>query len=156
MPELSEMHDSTTTAANVWDTEAIITEIAALRVREDAAGAAAHAAGIADATLMVRSLRGMVAADAQTVQRLPEIEDPDLTVRTVCLDDENVDTTRLRLPCGHVFHPGCVKQWFTVANSCPLCKARLPAAAVLLTPVVDENNLQIDLIPTGIDNWYML
>ncbi|KNC75326.1 hypothetical protein SARC_12141 [Sphaeroforma arctica JP610] len=170
MPELNGVPDSTTPDEYVWDTEVMMAEIAALRIRaeaadavfatrriqESAAGAAAQAAAIADATLIVRSRRGMVAADTQTVQRLPEIEDPELTVCAVCLDDENMDTTRLRLPCGHLFHPGCVKQWFTVSNSCPLCKTCLPAAAVLPTPVVDENNLQIDLIPTGIDNWYLL
>ncbi|XP_054167457.1 uncharacterized protein LOC128964838 [Oppia nitens] len=28
------------------------------------------------------------------------------------------------LPCGHLFHRGCIKKWFIEQLNCPVCRAR--------------------------------
>ncbi|KAL3624656.1 hypothetical protein CASFOL_031324 [Castilleja foliolosa] len=44
----------------------------------------------------------------------------------VCLDDlSRFDKKSIigSLDCGHEYHEGCIKQWLTRKNCCPLCKA---------------------------------
>merc|ERR1712125_78940 len=40
----------------------------------------------------------------------------------VCLADFTKGEWCRRLPCRHVFHQGCIDEWLTRANSCPICK----------------------------------
>lgn len=41
----------------------------------------------------------------------------------ICLDSVARSDDPCRLPCGHVFHSGCVYRWFTRDNRCPCCRA---------------------------------
>ena len=47
----------------------------------------------------------------------------------ICAEDFAVgDTVAARLPmCQHSFHSHCVKKWFEVNNTCPICRQVLPA-----------------------------
>ena len=46
----------------------------------------------------------------------------DLTCN-ICLASFDDDTNAVLLPCGHVYHPICVKTWLTTKkNTCPQCK----------------------------------
>ncbi|KAG1655266.1 hypothetical protein FOA52_014592 [Chlamydomonas sp. UWO 241] len=49
----------------------------------------------------------------------------------VCSEELAPGARALWLPCGHVFHDACIRQWLTrFSNTCPTCRARvLPAAA---------------------------
>ena len=40
----------------------------------------------------------------------------------ICLTDYEVGDTITTLPCFHMFHSNCVKDWFKSQNSCPICK----------------------------------
>lgn len=40
----------------------------------------------------------------------------------VCLANLETGDRVLWLPCGHVFHAGCVLHWLQFACTCPLCK----------------------------------
>ena len=31
----------------------------------------------------------------------------------------------IKLPCNHLFHEACIKEWFMYANTCPLCRAKV-------------------------------
>ncbi len=33
----------------------------------------------------------------------------------------------MRTPCGHVFHPECLRAWMDVRLECPACRASIPA-----------------------------
>ncbi|KAG6538124.1 hypothetical protein ZIOFF_003235 [Zingiber officinale] len=47
---------------------------------------------------------------------------------SICLEDFKVMTQALAMPCGHLFHEGCLKEWLRRRNSCPLCRFSLPTA----------------------------
>ena len=46
---------------------------------------------------------------------------------SVCYCDYLVGDALLQLPCdaNHAFHEGCIQQWLSIRDTCPLCKARL-------------------------------
>jgi hypothetical protein len=41
---------------------------------------------------------------------------------SICLDDFESGTSLQMLPCGHLFHPHCIREWLSGHNFCPLCK----------------------------------
>ena len=47
---------------------------------------------------------------------------------SICLDPWTVEeegSLAVRLPCSHLFHSDCIKQWLSVRNSCPMCRTPL-------------------------------
>lgn len=40
---------------------------------------------------------------------------------SICLEDMAVASEAVRLPCGHCYHPRCLKNWFVRKLRCPLC-----------------------------------
>ena len=40
----------------------------------------------------------------------------------ICLNDMKIGDNVTSLPCLHVFHTDCIKQWLQSKNSCPICK----------------------------------
>jgi len=45
---------------------------------------------------------------------------------SICLDDLVIGQPALRIPCGHLFHEDCVKDWLRKSNECPVCRYELP------------------------------
>jgi len=43
----------------------------------------------------------------------------------VCLSDIVLNEETLLLPCGHMFHPKCINDWFKNNNTCPVCRFEL-------------------------------
>lgn len=72
-------------------------------------------------------------ASASTLRNLPRVkvtgydiaanESPECSV---CLDDLQIGALALRIPCGHLFHEECVKEWLKKSNECPVCRWELP------------------------------
>ena len=45
---------------------------------------------------------------------------------TVCVDPIAMSTKGMFMPCGHIFHPDCLKPWLESSNTCPVCRYELP------------------------------
>lgn len=43
----------------------------------------------------------------------------------VCLGDQLIGDPASKLPCGHLFHVGCVEQWLKLHCTCPVCRFEL-------------------------------
>ena len=41
---------------------------------------------------------------------------------SICLDRFKKNEIANRLPCSHIFHHNCLKEWFQQNTSCPLCR----------------------------------
>ena len=45
---------------------------------------------------------------------------------TVCCDNIELSTKGMFMPCGHIYHPDCLKPWLQQNNTCPVCRFTLP------------------------------
>lgn len=45
---------------------------------------------------------------------------------TVCMEFIDRGTKGMFMPCGHIYHPDCLKPWLEKNNSCPVCRFDLP------------------------------
>mmetsp|Transcript_54827 Transcript_54827/g.152052 ORF Transcript_54827/g.152052 Transcript_54827/m.152052 type:complete len:391 (-) Transcript_54827:142-1314(-) len=45
---------------------------------------------------------------------------------SICLDELVAGQPALRIPCGHLYHEDCVKDWLRKSNECPVCRFELP------------------------------
>lgn len=52
-----------------------------------------------------------------------ELETPNCSV---CISDISKGEETLLLPCGHMYHSGCVEPWLKKNNTCPVCRFELP------------------------------
>ena len=49
-------------------------------------------------------------------------------VCAVCENDIVKEDEIVCLPCNHLFHPDCILPWIENHNTCPTCRAELPAS----------------------------
>ena len=45
---------------------------------------------------------------------------------TVCMEYIEIKTKGMFMPCGHIYHPDCLKPWLEKNNTCPVCRFDLP------------------------------
>jgi hypothetical protein len=45
---------------------------------------------------------------------------------TVCVEHIEIGKKGMFMPCGHVYHPDCLKPWLEGNNTCPVCRFELP------------------------------
>ncbi|CAJ1456661.1 unnamed protein product [Effrenium voratum] len=79
---------------------------------------------------------GQLGASASTLRNLPRVkvtaydiaanESPECSV---CLEDLLLGAPALRIPCGHLFHEECVKEWLKKSNECCWPRRSLSFAA---------------------------
>ena len=43
----------------------------------------------------------------------------------ICMEEFNEREKVKLLPCGHIFHPNCIKEWLMKQKSCPFCKSEI-------------------------------
>ncbi|KAA8534923.1 hypothetical protein F0562_029861 [Nyssa sinensis] len=46
-------------------------------------------------------------------------------VCTICMEGFQSGTGGKQVPCGHVYHATCITKWFSLHNSCPLCRCEV-------------------------------
>ena len=70
--------------------------------------------------------------DQQILDELPETKiddvtklDPEKKNCVICLEDFKNGDNATVLPCIHLFHSECVKNWLKTQNCCPICKFKL-------------------------------
>ena len=70
----------------------------------------------------------------EIVNELPEITidsveklDGDKKDCIICLNSFKQGDKALILPCIHIFHTDCIKNWFKTQNTCPICKFQMDA-----------------------------
>lgn len=68
-------------------------------------------------------------ASAAAVENLPVVTPEEPGSCSICLDDFNAVTRVLAMPCRHLFHEVCLKEWLLRSNSCPICRFSLPVDA---------------------------
>ena len=44
---------------------------------------------------------------------------------SICYDDIKEGEEMLTLPCKHVFHNSCIKEWLAKEKACPMCKQEI-------------------------------
>ncbi len=54
-----------------------------------------------------------------------DLEDPLFPECSICLEEYRSDDRVAVLPCNHVFHLNCVRDWVGMHNNCPLCRREL-------------------------------
>ena len=43
----------------------------------------------------------------------------------ICMEEFEIKEKVKLLPCGHIFHKNCIKQWLLKQKSCPFCKSEI-------------------------------
>ena len=70
--------------------------------------------------------------DEEILNELPETQiedvnklDPEKKNCIICLEDFKNGDKAIILPCIHLFHNECIKNWLKTQNTCPICKFKL-------------------------------
>ena len=70
--------------------------------------------------------------EEQILNNLPETEiddvtklDPEKRNCVICLEEFKNGDKATSLPCIHLFHTSCIKNWLKKQNSCPICKFKI-------------------------------
>ena len=81
--------------------------------------------------------------DQDILNELPETEIEDVNKLDqekrnciICLEDFKNGDKAIILPCIHLFHTECIKNWLKTQNTCPICKFKLTGEN--LNPSVDD------------------
>lgn len=75
----------------------------------------------------------------------------------ICLDSLGNCDDPCRLPCGHIFHAGCIYNWFNRDNRCPCCRSyayRPRYTKVFISGDVSTFCPSADLIQAYVNNLY--
>ena len=72
-------------------------------------------------------------ASARAIRHLPTVtvQPEDLVDESnreccICLGPHRIGDRAVRLPCAHIYHPGCISDWLGRSRTCPVCRYELP------------------------------
>ncbi|KAF1883926.1 hypothetical protein Lal_00038280 [Lupinus albus] len=72
-----------------------------------------------------------IAASKTAIESMPVVKIIPTHVKAesqcvVCMEPFELDCDAREMPCGHIYHSGCILPWLSVRNSCPVCRHELP------------------------------
>ena len=77
------------------------------------------------------------ATDREILNNLPETQIEDVSKLdqekkncVICLEDFKNHDKAIILPCIHLFHKNCIKNWLKKKNTCPICKFKLTGSNI--------------------------
>ncbi|CAN1805674.1 E3 ubiquitin-protein ligase SGR9, amyloplastic [Linum perenne] len=73
---------------------------------------------------------GETAADAAAVVGLPSVSGGGGGECVVCKEEMEEGREVCEMPCGHLFHWGCILPWLRDRSTCPTCRFQLPTEDV--------------------------
>lgn len=62
-----------------------------------------------------------ISKSTSMVSTMPTVTPP-AEACTVCKEGYQENEDGKQLPCGHVYHDGCITSWLSLSHSCPLCR----------------------------------
>ena len=68
------------------------------------------------------------------------IIDKGLDPCAVCLDEFLVGSRVTRMPCSHLFHSRCIRNWLITNHVCPLCRFQLPSQRGYVKKIQPSSN----------------
>lgn len=99
----------------------------------EAFGSGAMAGGTPQAAAQATTPPKAAPTSASTFRNLPRIKvrQVDLEANesnecSICIDEMNIGQEAIRIPCGHLYHEDCIKDWLGKSNECPVCRYELP------------------------------
>ena len=71
-----------------------------------------------------QSLNNLINIEDLPVNVLNKVDNLDENNKNcvICLEDFVIGDRIISLPCIHIFHADCIKNWFIIDKSCPICK----------------------------------
>lgn len=75
--------------------------------------------------------RGPPPAARSSIESLPTVTISQRHLRsnpecTVCKEKYELGSEARQMPCNHIYHSGCIVEWLSRHNSCPVCRQELP------------------------------
>jgi len=58
---------------------------------------------------------------------------------SICRNDFESDNSVVVLPCKHIFHPDCIKEWGRYKPKCPICRSDIP---IKPKPVINDDEYE--------------
>ena len=66
------------------------------------------------------------AVDRLALVKIGEKEQAEPQLCSICQENILVGTDAMSMPCKHLFHPHCLRQWLESNYTCPECRCELP------------------------------
>lgn len=76
--------------------------------------------------------------DINTMDTMDTLDTNEHQYCSICLDsDDNINETKCKLLCEHIFHSKCIKTWLKKNFTCPYCR-KIPSKKIYIEPFLTK------------------
>ncbi|XP_056160341.1 probable E3 ubiquitin-protein ligase RHA4A [Syzygium oleosum] len=68
----------------------------------------------------------------EALERIRVNDGDPMCVCTICIEELAGGTEATKMPCSHVYHVDCIRQWLETSHSCPLCRYAMPTQQLMV------------------------